>query len=356
MKNSLLTTAAAVLLALFATSTVFAATGGCTASGLFSTAIDTDWTQSQNVAGETWELPTPLTGNAYQVNCSCQAGDKVNMFYTVASALSQAGKLSGYYKLNDNLDIKTEVDDIPGVTAITPKNSKPIKEMGTYQAGNSKGGVCANDPSDVRAAPVMIGASTRFTLYVSKPFLGELLIPDTHIASVRAGWSNTTTFPSISALEDIAELHVQGQITVPQNCKINQGDVIQVDLGFINANRFTVKGEMPEGYKPVNFDISYDCGDTTTIHNDLEMQINGDDVNGQYTLIGRRRESDNVPDVGIEMLDQNSTKIPFTNGLISISSTGRGSVNLTAWPINLVGGNLSPGKIKGTATITVIVK
>lgn len=354
MKSSLLTTA--MLLALFATPTAFAATGGCTASGLFSAAIAADWTQSQNVTGETWELPTPLTGNAYQVNCSCPAGDKVNMFYTVTSALSQTGKLSGYYKLNDNLDIKTEVDDIPDVTGITPENTKPLKEMGTYQAGNDKGGVCTDDPSDARAAPKMIGASTRFTLYVSKPFLGELIIPDTHIATVRAGWSDKSTFPSISALEDIAELHVQGRIIVPQNCKINQGDVIQVNLGFINANRFTVKGEMPEGYKPVNFDINYDCGDTTTIRNDLEMQINGDDVNGQYTLVGRRRESDNVPDVGIEMSDQNNTKIPFSNGLISISSTGQGSINLTAWPINLVGGSLSPGEIKGTATITVIVK
>ena len=356
MKRRMLVASALIVLIVAVPSMAMAQTGGCNATGRFSAPVSVDWTQSQNVAGELWSIPTPLTGNAYRVDCSCQAGDKVNMFYTVTSELPHAGKLSGYYQLNENLDIYTEVDDIPDSTTITPQNTKPIKEMGTYQAGNDKGGVCKDDPAEVRAAPIAIGANTRFTLYVTKPFLGELNIPDTHIATVRAGWSNTTTFPSISVLENIAELHIQGRITVPQNCKINQGDVIQVDLGFINANRFTVKGEMPEGYTPVNFDIKYDCGDTSTIRNDLEMQINGDDIISQYMLVGRRRESDNVPDVGIAIKNENNINIPFSNGLISISSTGHGSVNLTAWPVNLVGGILSPGKIKGTATITVIVK
>lgn len=360
MKKPLIkTTIIAVLLALL-TTPAHAISGACSAKGSFSTNATKDWTQAENVAGTTQELPTPLTGSAYQIDCSCDAGTKVGLFYTVSSALSQKGKLSGYYHLNDNLDIKTEVDDIPGATAITPLNTKPIQESGSYSPSSSKGSLCRADPPDIRAAPVTIGANTRFTLYVTKPFLGELVIPDTLVAAVRAGWSTTTSFQPMSMMEDIAELRLQGRITVPQDCKINQGDVIQVDLGFINANRFTTKNVMPDGYTPVNFDIRYDCGDTTSIKNDMEMRIDGDDVVDQYTLVARRREGDNVPDIGVRMARTDggggAINIPFTNGLMSIDTSGRGAVSLKAWPINLLGGTPAPGKFSGTATITVIVR
>lgn len=354
MKKSRLTLAGGVLILSANVAPVTAKTGACHADGRFVAEATSDWTQAQNVAQSFQELSPPLAGNAYQIDCTCGASDKVNMYYHVISILSQTGAQSGYYRLNDNLDIKTEVDDIPGATAITPLNTKPIKENGSYGIGSTKGSVCQDDPAKTHAAPVTIGANTRLTLYVTKPFLGELIIPDTHIASIQAGWSDTTTFPSLNTLEDIAELHISGRITVPQSCKINQGDIIQVDLGLIKASHFTTKDRMPDGYTPVSFDINYDCGDISSIKNDMEMQINGDDTVGQYTLVGRRRASDNVADVGIEM--QGSVKIPFHNGLIDIDPSGKGSAPLKAWPVNLVGGTLAPGKIKGSATITVVVK
>ena len=184
------------------------------------------------------------------------------------------------------------------------------------------------------------------------------MIPDTLIASVRAGWSTTTSPPSMNSLGDIAELRIQGSITVPQDCKINQGDVIQVDLGYINTSRFTTRNEMPDGYTPVNFDIVYDCGDTSSINNKMEMRIDGDDLLDQYTLVARRREADNTPDIGVRMarIDDTHINIPFTNGLIGIHPSGRGVISLEAWPINLLGGTPAPGKFSGTATITVLVK
>ncbi|HHT8252680.1 TPA: fimbrial protein [Citrobacter braakii] len=353
MKNGI----AAALLAL-SIAPVYAANGSCAAAGRFNADVSSDWTQAQNVAGTSLELPTPLSGGAYPIECGCSAGSKVALFYTVTSALPKIGQLSGFYHLNDNLDIKTEVDDIPDAAAVLPTNRDPLRESGSYGISSEKGSVCADDPVGNRAAPVTIGASTRFTLYVTKPFLGELVIPDTLIASVRAGWSTTTTSPSMSSLEDIAELRIQGSITVPQDCKINQGDVIQVDLGYINTSRFTTRNEMPDGYTPVNFDIHYDCGDTSSINNKMEMRIDGDDVLDQYTLVARRREADNTPDIGVRMarIDDTHLNIPFTNGLIGIHPSGQGHISLEAWPINLLGGTPAPGKFSGTATITVLVK
>ncbi len=100
------------------------------------------------------------------------ATKNVALFYFVSSTLAKAGKLTNYYQLNEYLDILTEVNDIPGATGITPRNTNLIKEVGAYKAGNSKGGICLDDPEEQRAAPSTVGSTTTLTLYVTKPFFG----------------------------------------------------------------------------------------------------------------------------------------------------------------------------------------
>ncbi|HFO5382992.1 TPA: fimbrial protein, partial [Escherichia coli] len=135
--------------------------------------------------------------------------------------------------------------------------------------------------------------------------------------------------------------------------------VIKVNFGFINGQKFTTRNAMPDGFTPVDFDITYDCGDTSKIKNSLQMRIDGTTgVVDQYNLVARRRSSDNAPDVGIriENLGGGVANIPFQNGILPVDPSGHGTVNMRAWPVNLVGGELETGKFQGTATITVIVR
>ncbi|WP_250909189.1 isochorismatase family protein, partial [Escherichia coli] len=37
----------------------------------------------------------------------------------------------------------------------------------------------------------------------------------------------------------------------------------------------TARNAMPDGFTPVDFDITYDCGDTSKIKNSLQMRIDG---------------------------------------------------------------------------------
>lgn len=358
MRKSILVFILAFCAHLYVSPAKAATSGTCEASGSYVQGINTDWAKEQNVTGITWPVVATVTGSDYQLNCHCDAGTKVNLYYSTTSAIAQTGHLSGFYHLNDNLDIKTEINDIPGAgTILVPtKNGSPVKDSsGSYSAKTSNS-VCMNDPPEQRLSAVSIGANTTFTLYVSMPFLGEMIIPDTTIAYIQAAWSSTSSFPKTFAT--IAELHIQGRITVPQNCKINQGEVIQVNLGTINAAHFTTRDQMPENYTPVNFDITYDCGDMSEIKNSLYMLVEGNDLASQYVLVARRRESDNVPDVGIRLVDITSTNvdIPFNPGAILLNSSGVGTTHLQAYPVNLTGGTLAPGQFKGTATITLVVK
>ncbi|MFY3818701.1 fimbrial protein, partial [Escherichia coli] len=169
---------------------------------------------------------------------------------------------------------------------------------------------------------------TTFTLYVTKPFLGSMTIPKTDIAVIKGAWVDGMGSPSTGDFHDLVKLSIQGNLTAPQSCKINQGDVIKVNFGFINGQKFTTRNAMPDGFTPVDFDITYDCGDTSKIKNSLQMRIDGTTgVVDQYNLVARRRSSDNAPDVGIriENLGGGVANIPFQNGILPVDPSGHGT-------------------------------
>ncbi|AVL79450.1 MULTISPECIES: fimbrial protein [Klebsiella] len=358
MKNAIYLLTGGIALALFAAAPARAEEGGCEAVGgpaNFTTSFANDWTKEQNVAGTLIDLTSGTTsGGSYKMACNCPANTKVNLYYATTTPLANPG-YSGFQKLNDSLDIKTVITDVPGVSALkvpTDVNS-PVRGDGSFQAskGNS---VCSGDPEDQRGA-FTVGSNVSITFRVTRSFLGRMEIPSTHIATLQSAWSSSSTYPRF-IYQDIANIYLQGSITVPQSCKINEGDVIRVDLGQIRASKFTKKNHMPDGYTPVRFDIVYDCGDTSLYQysDTLELIVQGDDVVSQYVLAARRRESDNVADVGI-MMHQN-VDIPMNGGPITLDKSAPGAVQLQAQPINLVGGVLQPGPFHGSVTLTATVR
>lgn len=92
-----------------------------------------------------------------------------------------------------------------------------------------------------------------------------MTIPKTDIAVIKGAWVDGMGSPSTGDFHDLVKLSIQGNLTAPQSCKINQGDVIKVNFGFINGQKFTTRNAMPDGFTPVDFDITYDCGDTSRL-------------------------------------------------------------------------------------------
>ncbi|HGY4714416.1 TPA: fimbrial protein [Klebsiella oxytoca] len=359
MKNAIYLLTGGIALALFAAAPARAAMGGCEAVGgpvNFTTSFANEWTKEQNVAGTLIDLTSGTTsGGSYKMVCDCPANTGVNLYYSTTTPLANSG-YSGFQKLNDSLDIKTVITDVPGVSALTVPTgvNSPVRGDGSFQAskGNS---VCSGDPEDQRAGAFTVGSNVSITFRVTQSFLGRMEIPSTHIATLQSAWSSSSSYAKF-VYKDIADIYLQGSITVPQSCKINEGDVIRVDLGQISASKFTTKDHMPDGYTPVKFDIVYDCGDASLYQKSdtLELVVQGDDVVSQYVLAARRRESDNVADVGI-MMRQN-VNIPMNGGSITLDKSAPGAVQLQAQPINLVGGVLQPGPFHGSVTLTATVR
>ena len=154
MKNAIYLLTGGIALALFAVAPARAAMGGCEAVGgpvNFTTSFANDWTKEQNVAGTLIDMTSGTTsGGSYKMVCDCPANTGVNLYYSATTPLASSG-YSGFQKLNDNLDIKTVITDVPGVSALTvPTNiNSPARGEGYFKAANDNG-VCNGDPDDQR--------------------------------------------------------------------------------------------------------------------------------------------------------------------------------------------------------------
>ncbi|HFO2897348.1 TPA: hypothetical protein ACHJJL_004766, partial [Escherichia coli] len=99
-------------LLLISTSCAYASSEGCGADSTsgatnYSSVVD-DVTvnQTDNVTGREFTSAT-LSSTNWQYACSCSAGKAVKLVYMVSPVLTTTGHQTGYYKLNDSLDIKT---------------------------------------------------------------------------------------------------------------------------------------------------------------------------------------------------------------------------------------------------------
>ncbi|AVF36237.1 fimbrial protein [Rahnella sikkimica] len=324
----------------------------------YENSILRDLSSSENARGSIINEAMNSSQQSYQISCNCSAADAssangVLIMYTLQTTLP-LGHTTNYFKINDHLDVTTQVA-IPKNGNVTVPTSKAVSD-GTHHWDKENTGICAQQSTQDN---LITGSQGNIDLYITTPFIGELTIPRTEIARVYASSATvTTTAPPLGS--PVAILYLSGTITVPQNCEINQGEIISVRFGTIQASRFTKINTPPDGYRPIAFDIKYDCtknGLPVIPNNDkLEMILEGQDVENQYYLIARRRPSDNKADIGIVVQDAGGTYMPFAQGVLPMNQNGLGKVTLTAFPINLVGGELDTGEFEATATLKVDIR
>ncbi|XPE53488.1 fimbrial protein [Shigella flexneri] len=118
---------------------------------------------------------------------------------------------------------------------------------------------------------------------------------------------------------------------------------MKVNFGFINGQKSTTRNAMPDGFTPVDFNITYDCGDTSKIKNSLQMRIDGTTGVETSTTWSPDEEVRQCADVGIRIENLGGeVDIPFQNGILPVDPR-HGTIDMRAWPVNLVGGELETG-------------
>ncbi|WP_442801647.1 fimbrial protein [Serratia rubidaea] len=277
-------------------------------------------------------------GGTYRGTCDCTSTDGVGQTFfnfRVPSSLSFHHSDGGlnYYSISDNLAAATEIWVSGNTNRFFP----------TPQANVSNNWIdyslCNGNTSNFTT-----GSRGRLSLYFKRSFVGQVTIPNTVVAEVYASVANNS-FNN----DPMARVSLQGTVTVPQSCRINDGAVIDVDFGSILSSSLATQGSGPVGYTKRVVEMAYICTNVSEGVR-LSFTFNGgaspDDVNSLAT--------DN-DDVGVRIEDMSGAAITPNSGELSGTfdfDSQSGSTRFQAYPINTTGNQPAAGNFSSTATIT----
>lgn len=314
----------------------WAGTGWCTTTGgpkVFTVPFTYNLTDpSQNVAGRiispanTWKL-----GASYTAGCDCSVYDVT--YYRAEGPLTDVAYKDGtntYYSVNDNLAVATDVWIGGGLNQYKPAPFANIS--------NNLVDGCPSAPLNT-----FTGSQGHVHLYFKKAFVGQSIIPSTTVMRI----FGTKTSGSYSATP-MAIVNISGTITVPQSCRINDGQVINIEFGNILSNALKTKGAGPTGYAAKVEQLAYVC---TNMAQGVKLSFT---FKGQASPDDSNALATNNPDVGVRLEDINGAVLTPNSGKLSAvldHATQTGSTSFKSYPVNTTGKEPAAGEFKSTATI-----
>lgn len=333
-----------LILCAFLPSYAFAATGFCTTTGgpkiFYVDASTSVANPDDNQAGKTF---TERFGSSesYSAHCDCDDSD-LNKdphpgVYYKGEYLAPANLYgSGYFiRVNDNIDL---------AAAINIANVGDVQVPFTDTWNKKNNGCSLNS--------FTTGQSGSLTFRISKPFLGQMVIPQMAVAAIYG-----TVRPGQYSSEPMAKVFVGGTVTVPQSCEINAGEVISVNFGTIFASNFTTRGHKPDGFVDKKTAIAYICKNISD-GVVLTMTFSGAPADGMPEALAT-----NNPDVGVLIKNDSEQVIPVNTGEEPMPldpstdiSRRTGTVDILTAPVNLSGKTPQNGVFSGSASITVNIR
>lgn len=300
-----------------------------------------------NKAGAATLIDVNNSSTSFKGTCYCltepnKSYDHTYITSRINPALAAAGTKNNvpYFNLNENVDIGLLIYILGiGYTAV-PFDHLPNKVDDSYQ--------CHNGISS--STTFYSGGSGMIYLYVKKPFTGVMTIPQTVIANIYA-----TIDPHTVSNDIIADVIVQGTVTVPQSCEIDEGQAILFDFNKILASEFaSTKGQALSAHK-ITRTVNIKCTNMM-YYNTLGATLHASPVNTDEKMIG----TDN-PDVGIKIYDKHNREINVNSGALEVDTTKipdvmgdtLGTLTFSGAPASATGARPKPGQFSATATLTI---
>lgn len=274
---------------------------------------------TQNTVGQTFDAAASWkTGQKIPVKCDTPNKGSGRYFSTSSPLpISSNDGTRTWFRVNEYLDtaIKIEVGRL-----------RYIPFTNIYTAiGNDANG----------AAQMTAGNSGTIDLKIVRPFVGTTSFDNIHIADVFLRHKGAT----IQSPNPIAEVYLNGVVVVPQNCTVNAGTIISIDLGTVYASDFKAPGEKPANYTPKSFSFPIQCNYGASLAN-LTLRVDGTASADNSNAL----QSDN-PDVGVIVTDGGGTILAPDNLNSSLplqlnqidSDNYSTTVTLEAYPVNTTG-------------------
>lgn len=240
-----------------------------------------------------------------------------------------------YYRLTDNLEVSTKIRISTSQYGFVPfKNQQALQITG-----------CNTEIT----TPYMGGAGL-LSFAITKPFIGESIIPLTLIAELYASKTNqnygTTPISSIS---------IQGRVTITQGCEIKPGTILDVPFGEFPASAFkNKKGQMPEGGTEKEINLGFDCNN---IADGIKVSLR---LEGATNSTDPRAVDMGNPDIGVLVKDSNGNVLTpndaNSTALLTLSALDstthrNAAIRLLALPVSTTGKAPVAGTFEGVTTV-----
>lgn len=308
---------------------------------------------SQNRAGNTMNYTTD-NGGMYAANCTClthTSGTFQYIYYTavMAESLGTSTRKSGgggsYYKLNEYLDVGLGVEIYGRGYINAPFEYEHNIPDGThYNCSDGYKGIYQFDS----------GSSAKLYFYIEEPFIGTVTIPATLVARLYATINSTV---AIDYSQPVADIYIAGDITAPQECTINGGQVIEVDFGKIPASEFSSVPGTAITDRKIPITASVNCSGMGSGQG-VEVALHATQAGSLPTVI----ETSNA-DVGIKMYDELNNEVDVNGGRMETEMGSRsrlgeedGEFIFSAAPASATGTRPKPGQFDASVTITMEIK
>lgn len=289
---------------------------------------------SENTAGTVLPAITASSSGSFSVGCKCPTNDYIYTHQWTTTTLTPDGSSGGlnFYKVDDYLSVATEIkDNGNGEYYPTPWNDH------YYPTGDGQ-------ECNYYISGYHTGNNIRATFRIDKAFIGTSNYNNLKILDL---WY-TTSDDFVQGVP-VVSLYLTGQITVPQTCSVNAGQIVTVDFGSFMSGEFKNKGQMPTGYTPKTITVPIKC--------------NGMDANASLTLRFQAEASADEPaaiktsndDVGVQLTDDSGKVIEPNSGLIpfQLDDNLQATVTFHAAPISTTGNAPAEGTFSATAYIRV---
>lgn len=295
--------------------------------------LTTTLNTNQNIKGGSTELEK---NQDVQVNATCPPGEWEKRTYRSYLSPFPVVKTDGEWKY-----LQLDPDYIIGAMKINDATIgefyPPIEyvHMGGHDEVDTGGVFPVNDNDLI------------FKLQIVRPFIGTVVIPPKLMFNVYVTTTNNDRLTNI-----VYQITYSGVITVPQNCVINAGQTVTVDLGSLYHGDFTRAGQMPDNAQPKTFNVPIECNADVNSPAQLTLRVMGTSDPRYPEALA----SDN-PDVAVVVTSEQdnilipnvfSSSAPFTT-----DEAGKANVTLKAYPISTTGNSPELGVFTALALLRV---
>ncbi|QZY66612.1 fimbrial protein (plasmid) [Providencia rettgeri] len=302
---------------------------------------------SENSTGQIKESSILTTGTAELTFGSNEGPNYAEWFVFPGGAVpafnTGGPHYNSFYKVDDYISVGVYYKSNCGSEWEAPFNIPVLVQGSCHFAGSYAGISTTWFPRQFRAIlridkPIISG------VYNKRLFLGEYGLCWANIAA-----GGSCAFKGAT----IYKMYVDLNITAPQSCSLDAGQVINIDFGNISSGAFKNTGAIAQGVQPQSRSISVKC-DNIAGNAQLQMRLQADQgkVSGQNVVV-----ADENNDVGFRVTNNSGTPlrvnditsyIPFT-----LDNNARQNVTIQVYPVSVTGNKPAEGPVTSRAYLRV---